>query len=242
MSKYVRKSEGADGLVQKNGKLASSRAVMLEFWQDSTSLDDMSSWLQSCLLCGLIGYWGAFHDSDPGKKPHFHVVLWFQTAKSSIQCAKWLIKHQCPCVFPVNPNGVHAFFFYDRIESAVRYLLHVGSQDKFQYSHFEECLCSDLDKVKPWLDTPLISGAGSGALASDFDSLALVSLAPFIVEHRCSSWHRLFSEAKCDPALIRCIRRHPSIVRCLVEEYKDDPAGVRLVWFSSSMEGGDSCD
>lgn len=240
MSDYISVSDGwqtirldSKSWVPVDGQ---SRVCEVIWWPDSTSEDTMSSWIADSVHFGLRAVWSNLHDLDFGAKPHFHSMLYAKSPKTFAQWAKWLVKHACPAIQPVNPNGSNTICLWNRVEAAARYLRHLDDSSKYQYPDIRGDFSTDTEYVQRWFNTPVLNASSRQHTADDFESFALTSLAEFIAVHHIGFWHQLFVACDGDSAVIQCARQNSCITRDLLREQREFPGVISSFYESKGGE------
>lgn len=206
-----------------------SYTVEFVWYDDSTQIDSMISWLltASCLR----GYWTGFHDKDfkddgTPDKPHFHTVCYLTRKMTQEEANSWLIRTECPALKPVNPNGLNKFCMWGDIRDAVRYLEHLDCKDhsKPRYDNLAPFEGLSIDNAEKWLKTPLY--------ASKIDSVTrdpeasrktkgILILLDIIHEQGISTFTELLCFCRDDAMLVRAIRENVYLLNKLLQESLD---------------------
>lgn len=195
------------------GKRTSSHTIMLEFWYDSTSLEELSKWIVSVTshpVRKVRGWWSNCHDHEG--KMHYHVVVWFMSTIDLIQAVKWLIQTGCPL-------SNHSFSLWSDARTAVRYLRHQDDPDKYQYPSLLPAPFS-IDQAEKWMDGLILRNpVAKGAPRSDRETVGIATLSEYIAENCIITWSALIATlTPIDAALLRCALDHSYITTRLLDE------------------------
>lgn len=205
---------------------------MVDWYPTSTKIEDVILWHEH-LPSPVRGYWTGYHDQDTKvdgspAEPHFHGVYWLKDTKTEKEWATWLIKNECPMVYPVNENGIKRFAIWDDVRAAVRYLEHLDEDEcKHRYDSLAPYEGLSMDDAKHWLRTPLTashSGSRRHDFESDRDSRSIMDVLDVIHEKDIGTMTELLCYCREDWLLIHCIRKNPYLIKQLLGELYDTTA------------------